>query len=132
MAAYKRLSSVTHSIAHHSVSSLSYLHPYLSETCKKMGITTIEIDLLTSMPYPKQIQKNKPLETALNEVKIKLKSMLESEGFKLESLKEAILTFTFNFKENDHYCSICKAFLVSAEGKSYEHSIDYMGRTINT
>ena len=132
MAAYKRLASVTHSIAHHSVSGLSCLHPYLSETCEKMGESTVEIDLLNSKPYPKQIQKNKPLETALNEVKNKLNAILESEGFKLESLKEAILTFTFNFKENDHYCSICKAYLVSTEGKHYEHTVDYMGRTINT
>lgn len=97
-----------------------------------MGVTEIEIDILTSKEYPKQISNNKPLETALNEIKVKLTKILEREGSKLENVKEVKLTFTFNFKEHDHYCSTCKASLISTDGKVYERTVNCMGNTINT
>ncbi len=132
MSSHKRLKSVAHSLAHHAVSALSYVHPHLSESCEREGLSSIEIDLMAANSCPKQFLGNKPLELSLNELKVTLNTILESEGFKINDLKSIILEFSFYHGQKDHYCSNCKATLYSTECRLYERTVNYMGDTIST
>ena len=126
------MNSATHSLAHHAVSALSYVHPHLSEACKGAGLSSIEIDVLAKNSCPTNFQGNNPLELSLNHLKVTLASILESEGFKISDLSSVKLRFWFYHNSKDHYCSDCKATLESSQGRVYTKAVNYVGDTIST
>lgn len=130
MATHKRLNSVSHSIAHHAVSGLSYLHPHLCRACKLENLNSVTVELLEENPYPKCLQSCNPLELALLALKEKLSQILISEGYSLSELTSAKLRFEFEPSFKDDYCSNCCAQLTAKSGKSYEAFVGWLGSKI--
>jgi hypothetical protein len=131
MPSLKRLNSVCHSTAHHAVSHLSYLHPHLRQACRLAGRNSVNVSLLEENPYPLELPHLQSLFLAFSELKQKFIEILESEGFSIDDIHSATLRFEFEPKFSDDFSSNCLAQLTSASGKSYEHFIDYFGRTIH-
>lgn len=127
MASQKRLKSVIQSIAHHSVSGLSFIHPHLGKACKEKGLPFIRIDLLAENPCPEIFRKYEPLQLSLFELKNKFNEILNLEGFNSSDLKSVFLTFQISSWDN--YSAICDARLVSSKNRRYEYKVDYMGTT---
>jgi hypothetical protein len=130
MPSIKRLSSVCHSIAHHAVSGLSYVHPHLRQACKAIGIDTITIDLMREQPCPDRFLNIEPLRMSLKALQDKFEEILTSEGFTKNEIGEINLKFEFTEEFLDDYCSNCYARLVSKNGKVFERAVNYMGKTI--
>ena len=83
MPSQKRLKSVIQSIAHHSASGLSFIHPHLGKACKKNDLPSVQIDLLADNPCPEIFRKIKPLRLSLSGLSNKFNEILESERFTL-------------------------------------------------
>ena len=132
MAKYKRLNSVSHSMAHHAVSALSYLHPHLGEACEKTKINTVKVNLLSENVYPNNLKKISELELSLNALKETFVRILQSEGFDMSIIKDAALTFYFSLERKDNYCSICNSKIIDKDDKVYEYTVDCMGKVVNT
>jgi hypothetical protein len=130
MASAKRLNSVCHSIAHHAVSGLSYVHPHVLATCRSAGLEEMTVDLLDAEPCPPRFRGVEPLRLSLRGLREKLESILTTEGFSLSDLAVAELTFRRDSQFHDDYSSICCVKLVSKAGRIYEHRVDYVGRSI--
>ena len=125
----KRLNSVCHSIAHHAVSSLSYVHPHLRQACKAIGVPCALINLKAKEPCPKVFGHIELLRLSLAALREKFESILAAEGFTLADIESVDLTFYFTAEFPDDYCSICDAEIISAAGKKYRYVVDYMGNT---
>ncbi len=132
MASRKRLNSVSHSIAHHAVSSLSYVHPHLRQAAKACARENIFINLLAAEPYPKGLSEILPLKNALISLKLRFMEILESENFSKSELKAALLMFEFPVQYADDYCSNCYSLLVSTAGKEYMAGVNYFGKSISS
>jgi hypothetical protein len=130
MASQKRLSSVCHSIAHHAVSALSFIHPHLRQACRSNREKVAVIDLLADEPCPLAFLEIAPLRLALNTLKHRFVDILITEGFGLVDIKSAWAIFEFKDDYPDDFCSNCHAFLKSAEGKEFKHAVNYLGNSI--
>ena len=128
MASHKRLNSVVQSIAHHSVSALSFVHPHLGQACEEEGVDSIEIRISESEPCPSTFLHIEPLHLALNTLKGKFYDLVAIEGFEPKDIESARLVFEFKHGQLDHYCSFCTASLVSAS-KTYQSKVNYLGNT---
>jgi len=131
MPSRKRLRSVCHSIAHHAVSSLSYVHPQVLRACRSAGLIHMKVQLLESEPCPVRFYENEPLRLSLRGLREKFEHILASEGFGMSDLAGVELTFEPDPAQNDDHCSICRALLVPLTGDPVEHIVNYMGETLN-
>ena len=129
MASGKHLNSVCQSIAHHAVSGLSYVHPHVLSTCRTTGVGQMTIELLDPDPCPAQFRGVEPLRLSLRGLREKFESILDSEGFSFADLSSAELTFRPDSRFHDDHCSFCHAKLTSKAGRTYEHLVDYVGRS---
>lgn len=128
MPSKKRYKSITHSIAHHAVSGLSFVHPHLGKACEEVNAKDVAIDLLAEEPCPNEFIHLKPLRLSLTTLKNTFIELLEKEGFSVQDVKEAVLTFSF-YPHLDHYCSRCFAHLVSTDGDVFEQTVNFTGKT---
>ena len=129
MPSAKHLSSVCHSIAHHAVSGLSFVHPHVLAACRGAGLDEMSVDLLDMDPCPERFRGIKPLRLSLQALRSKLEGILVAEGFSLADLSCARLTFSPASKDSDDYCSVCRSTLTTTTGRTYEHIVDYLGKT---
>ena len=127
MPSAKRLSSVCHSIAHHAVSGLCFIHPHLALSCRASGLTSIVIDLLRTDPCPQPLRKNRELRKEFGILRKRFEKILDSEGFKLQDVTAIVLQFEFN---GSNWPSNCHACLVSKIGRIYRHSVNNAGESI--
>lgn len=127
MPSTKRLNSVCHSIAHHAVSGLSFIHPHVLETCRSAGVQHVSIDLLDPEPCPKEFRVVLPLLLSLRCLRTKLDEILTAEGFSLSDLSRASLTFFPDPRLHDDCSSICHSILTTVTGRTYEHVINCLG-----
>ncbi|AWY00454.1 hypothetical protein A8139_10915 [Marinomonas primoryensis] len=128
MASHKRLKSVVQSIAHRSVSALSFVHPHLGKACEEAGINSIEVDLSETEPCPRIFVNIEPLRLALNALRETFYGLVVSEGFEPKDIVSVNLVFEFKHGQLDHYCSDFTATLVSAS-KTYQSRVNYLGNT---
>lgn len=131
MPSRKRLRSVCHSIAHHAVSSLSYLHPHVLRACRSAGLSHMTIQLLEPEPCPVLFLGNESLRLSLRGLKEKLEHILASEGFAMSDIAGAELTFEPDPTLRDDHCSICRALLVPRSSDPVEYIVNYMGKTLH-
>jgi hypothetical protein len=129
MPSNKRLKSVCHSIAHHAVSSLSYVHPHLRRACNAIGVPCARINLKAIEPCPEVFRHIEPLRLSLSALREKFESILTAEGFTFADIESVDLTFYFTAEFPDDYCSICDAEILSAAGRTYRYVVDHMGDT---
>lgn len=126
MSRRKRLRSVCHSIAHHAVSGLSYVHPHVLRACRDANIESMEVNLLDVDPCPFQFKGIEPLRLSLQGLREKLESILAAESFSISDLTIATLSFKPD-PGKDNYCSICHAMLKSRDQEPIEYIVDYLG-----
>lgn len=124
MASIKRLRSVIHSIAHHSVSGLCYVHPYLGEECQKDGANTISVSLLHAEIKPKLVNARKELELSITALRQKFKELLEYERIKVGEIKNAYIIFNFS---KSNWPDSCYVEVVTQEDKRIEVAVDSLG-----
>lgn len=127
MPSQKRLNSICHSIAHHAVSGISYIHPHVLQACRAAGLTQMVVSLLDSEPCPESFRGIEPLRLSLRGLRMRFEEILAAEGFSVTDLTEASLTFSPDPQFSDDYCTICHSHLTSSMGRSYEHTIDCLG-----
>ncbi len=131
MVSLKRLSSVTHSIAHHSVSGLSWLHPHLRMSAKPYNQAMVLINLLDKSFSPIYFKENLYLRNALNSLQQRFFQILNSEGLLEHEITIAILLFDFSYyPSSDDYSSDCYAFIEHNSGKKYIHGVNHVGKSI--
>jgi hypothetical protein len=132
MPSIKRLRSVCHSIAHHAVSSVSFIHPHLRKACKAIGIESVSIYLLEEQPCPERFLNIEPLRLALLSLRDRFQEILVSGGFAILDIEAIDLKFEFPKEYPDDYCSNCNARLASKKsGQVFEYAVNYMGQAIH-
>jgi hypothetical protein len=89
----------------------------------------MSVDLLDVEPCPPAFRGIEPLRLSLRGLREKLETILASEDFSLTDLSSAQLTFRPDSRFHDDHCSFCHARLVSKAGRTYEHLVDYLGRS---
>jgi len=132
MASRKRLRSVCHSIAHHSVSGLSFVHPHVLRACRAAGLKQMRIQLLDTEPCPEPFRPIEPLRLSLRSLREKLEHILASEGFALTDLRNAEVRFEADPTQCDDHCSICLASLAPLAGDPVQCKVDYLGNVLRT
>ena len=113
------MNGVTHDIAHHAQSGLSWLYPHLGEACRDAGVLTAAVDLVDEQPYPPNLQHNQPLALALISMKQTLAAILEKHGFDFTDLTSARLEFTFPSGYGDGSLYSVRSMLVY-RGRTFE------------
>lgn len=125
----KRLRSVCHSIAHHAVSGLSYIHPHVLRACHDANIDSMQVNLLDVDPCPTQFKGIKPLRLSLRGLREKFEDILVAESFSISDFTLAKLCFTADPGKDD-YCSICHATLKCIDQEPVECIVNYLGQTL--
>lgn len=126
----KRLRSVCHSIAHHAVSGLSYVHPHIVHACRNAGASCMQVNLLAADPCPPQFAEIAPLKSSLIGLREKFETILATVEFSLSDLSLATLCFTPELGKDD-YCTICHATLQGKNQEPVECIVNYLGQTLS-
>ena len=120
----KLLNGVAHDIAHHALSGLSCLHPHLSETCRKVGVWEVALDLTSKSPLPPNLPDYEPLRLASQALHRTFLGMLENFGFTLADVATAKLTFSVAKNAPDDYSYVsCTSEIITAKAQAYRHDI---------
>jgi len=130
MPSLNELSGVAHNIAHHSQSSLSWLHPHMGQACRLADVTVAEIELLEAHPYPLLLPEHKPfypvskqLVLALHGLQAKFWDIVEQQGISRSSVQSVRLTFRFlPLPADDYSCSVSAA-IIAKDGKVFRRDI---------
>lgn len=125
MLSTKRLRSVTHSIAHHSVSGLCYVHPHLGSICKKHGYREVSVNLLTQEFKPELKNISRELELSTKALREFFRGVLESEKMSIVELNSAKAIFYFY---KSHWPSASVVSVMTNENKKIECCVDSSGR----
>jgi hypothetical protein len=128
MPSIKRLNSISNSIAQHSVSGLSYVHPHLSLACKQFGLKSMQVNLNQNDPCPELFKSIEAVHLSLISLRKRFEQMVLAEGFTLDDIREITLLFEIPEYSADDYCMNCTSRLVSKTGKVYIHAINCLGR----
>ena len=125
MTSIKRLKSVIQSTAHHAVSGLCYVHPHLGEECKKVGIKSIGVNLLTFSFDPELSTISKELELSTNALRKKFSELLAAESIRVLEMESAYALFFFL---SGSWPTSCYIAVVTSEGKKAEVAVDSLGK----
>lgn len=125
MTSIKRLRSVIQSTAHHAVSGLCYVHPHLGEVCKKSGIKTITVSLMTLGFTPELPSISKELALSTKALREKFNQLLAVENIQSSEINSASATFSFL---SGRWPTNCYIEAVTVEGKKSEVAVDSSGR----
>ena len=123
MPSLNELSGVAHNIAHHSQSSLSWLHPHMGQACRLAGVSIAEIELLEEHPYPILLPKHKPLQLALHALQAKFWEILEQQGISRTDVNSVHLTFGFLPSRPDDYMCSVNARIIATNGKVFQRDV---------
>ena len=120
------MNGVTHDIAHHAQSGLSWLYPHLGEACRDAGVLVTSVDLVEGEPYPRGLRHKQPLALALVAMRQTLKAILEKHGFDFADVTSARLEFTFPTGYGDGSLYSVRATLVY-RGRTLERYLPMIG-----
>ena len=123
MASKKHLNAVSHDIAHHAVSALSWLHPHLGEACRRAKKDEVVLDASLPQPLPSDLPATEPLKLASQALHRTFASILEKKGFAATDVKSAELRFVFSPTRTDDYSCICFSRLIATNGHEFSHRI---------
>ncbi len=124
MLSMKRLRSVVHSIAHHSVSGLCYVHPHLGRACQEFGLDRSEINLLNESAKSRFEESSSEIAGGANALREKFTTILRSEMISPGDLSEARALFFF---AQDGWPNGCHVRVVSTSGRSMDVAVDQLG-----
>ena len=119
----KRLRSVAHSIGHHGMSALSFLHPHLAEVCRAAGVRTARIDLLFGSLESPEISVPQPLALAISALSNRFSQILSSEGIDRTQLVHAIIEFRISPEDKYGWPYKCYIRLQTLDGDLVEDAI---------
>jgi len=120
----KRARSLIHSLAHHGVSALSWLHPRLGEECKLQSVAEIVYDLLNGKIYNSEVTLSKESLMAFGGLKVNFERIASLEGIYADQLSNASICFGFKGGTWPNYC-ICS--IESKSGKKLDVKVDSFG-----
>jgi hypothetical protein len=121
MPSRKHLKGVAYDIMHHAVSSMSWLHPHIAQTCRAAGLASLTLDLTQPSPSPSDVPAEQPCILATQTLHRTFVALLHKLGFTLADISSATLTFSAPRHVRDDYTLPCRSELVTADGKRYEH-----------
>jgi hypothetical protein len=124
MRSTKRLRSVVHSVAHHAMSGLSYLHPHLGELCQSLKIRRIEVNLLNAALDPAPHKIPKPLALSLPTFCRTFESILASEKLDTSAVSCASALFEFH---RGSWPNACLVTVITPEGRRIESAVGLDG-----
>jgi hypothetical protein len=124
----KRARSVIHSLAHHAVSALSFLHPRLGEECLQSGLTEVKFDLIAELITGKEFKGSKETMSAYNALKATFEQILQSEGMDLSCIKTASINFGF---KKDSWPSFCICTMTGLGTEPIHIKVDWCGNKYN-
>lgn len=113
MRSTKRLRSVVHSIAHHAMSGLCYVHPHLGQARKPLGAERVSVGLLHPTMQPAPVPVPHDIEQSTEALRQKFSELLAREFLSASDLVSAIATFVY---KGD--CTWPEACLVQVETPS--------------
>ena len=116
MSSQRALAGVTHDIAHHAGSGLSYVHPHLYQACKSAGVREATVDLFENAPYPPGVPQIEPLRLSLAALRDKFFAILSANGFTATDVAAITLRFQFPLLGADGYTCQVAARLQSSRG----------------
>ena len=128
MPSLKPLKSVAHSLAHQFASTLNYWTDdyainHLANAAKRENAPVVVIDVLKQEIAPPEVQTGVVSEI-VRALKPSLASILAKEGFALEILESAMLTYNFSVGRIVFPQSLptydCVCTVVTTEGRKYE------------
>ncbi len=120
----KRLRSVAHSIAHHGVSGVCYVHPNLGAFCLDKGIRSIRINLLKPGFEPAVGDVPRKVNLAIEAFCEKFLDIMALENIKPAEVEEAYASFEFL---RSRWPIGCYVAVRSAEGDIIESAVDQVG-----
>jgi hypothetical protein len=125
MRSAKRARSVAHSLAHHAMSGLCFVHPHLGEQCRKHQKRQATIDLI--QPFESAVPGvwPKPLELSLVALGKTFQELLGKEHIDPGYITSATALFDFRA---DQWPTACLARLALADGKSVDVAVGLDGR----
>ena len=123
MTSDKIYNSLTHNIAHHAASGLSYLHPHLSQACKAHGTKDICLRLTEKNVYPHDFPVPDPLKLSTETLKKTFLEMISNLNLSSEKIESASLHFYFSPPYDDYTC-VVESEVELQNGKKFVHKID--------
>ena len=120
----KRLRSAAHSVAHHGVSALSFLHPRLGEECKRNNHASVEIDLLSGILLCDTSRFTHETIKASKSLSRTFKDLLIVEKIDVKDIKNAIIEFHFI---RGKWPSSCEIVVAIADGRDVHCKVDQFG-----
>ena len=123
MPSTNELSGVAHNLAHHSQSSLSWLHPHLGQVCRLAGVAKIEIALLDPDPYLPVLPQVRPLKLALQGLQAKFWELMDKQQIPRSSVHSVRLEFQFVPEDTDNYSCSVHAAITAANGKVFRRNV---------
>ena len=120
----KRVRSLIHSIAHHGVSALSWLHPRLGEECKSQDLDSMLINLLDGMIITQGVLASKETILGAKELSENFKRIAKVEGLELPDLVYAKIEFQFG---KGRWPSSCQVDVTGSDDTAFEIKVDGMG-----
>ena len=121
----KRARSVIHSVAHHGVSALSWLHPRLGEEGKAQKVQKVTYDFCSSKITTDGFNASAETKRAFSTLQETFERIGSSEEVFLSQLSNASITFGFFKGRWPNYC-ICSA--TSLDGKNVKVKVDGFGK----
>lgn len=121
----KRVRSLIHSIAHHGVSALSWLHPRLGEECKSQGLGFILIDLLDGLILTEEFIASNETLLAVKELSENFKRIAKVEALEVADLAHAKLEFQFR---KGRWPSSCQVDVIGTDDTALKIKVDGMGK----
>ena len=123
MPSLQELSGIAHNLAHHSQSSLSWLHPHMAQACHLAGVTEVKIELLDSDPYPPALPKLKPLALALMGLQARFWEILDKQQIPRSRVRSVQLEFHFLSEDTDNYLCAVRAAITAPNGKVFQRHV---------
>jgi hypothetical protein len=123
MPSRKHLKGAAYDIMHHAVSSMSWLHPHIAQTCREAGLASLTLDLMRESPLPPDVRAEQPCVLATQALHRTFVSLLQKLSFTLADVSSATLKFTASRHARDDYTLPCRSELVTADGRRYEHQM---------
>ena len=119
MPSQRALAGVTHDIAHHAASSVSWVHPHLHQACCAAGVRQATVNLLELAPYPYGLPQLEPLRLSLISLRDRFLAILSANGFSRSDVAAATLLFQFPLYGADGYTCEVVARLESSRGRLF-------------
>ncbi len=121
MVSTKKLRGVVYNIAQHAMSSMSYIHPHLSEHCRATRLHRATVDLLNGTLAPRNEVVSTPLGLGMTALSDAFSNICESVGVEVSALSEAEATFEF---AEDGWPRWCYVRTRTRDGKDVEAAVD--------